>query len=316
MVQVVEENLTDVLDRADDLHTLTGNARTLHHGNNTEATEQRRTLVESVADSYQRALKRIVENSTRARDLHSAMSNDVELLTSSIPTLEEDVHQPLERLRTDVTARCLEEYMPTGQTPRKTSYQFPTALPQTDSRENVLAAFKERGRLRTPRLQRRSSKKPPQQQQILANPDNADAMIIDSDENEIDRSENNITSHSLREVDVNVSAGLMTTSTVTGTLAMDSTTTAATATATAAAAPPNSLSAGPSSSFSKSTYGGTTRAGSGSMMPPPAKRRRMTTETRATPGPDKGKTPVVKVEGRENSAMATYNMRSSRKGNV
>jgi kinesin family protein 11 len=50
------------------------------------------------------------------------------------------VHQPLADLRANISNTVLEEYQPTGHTPQRVSYLYPTELPQTGDHGHILAA--------------------------------------------------------------------------------------------------------------------------------------------------------------------------------
>ena len=92
------------------------------------------------------ALGALVGHATRARDelaatfdaagaraggLATAVAPTAAALADALPRLDVDVSAPLAALRAAVAAAPLAEYAPTGATPAKTVYAYPTTLPRT-----------------------------------------------------------------------------------------------------------------------------------------------------------------------------------------
>ncbi|KAJ5175732.1 Kinesin-like protein bimC [Penicillium canariense] len=58
-------------------------------------------------------------------------------LEQSTAPLYEEVRQPLSELRDNIQSHPMKEYVPTGVTPRKRKYEYPTDLPRTESHEGI-----------------------------------------------------------------------------------------------------------------------------------------------------------------------------------
>jgi kinesin family protein 11 len=55
--------------------------------------------------------------------------------------LDEHLCQPLGALREDISSTTIREYEPTGETPQKMQYQYPTELPRTQPAHALLAGM-------------------------------------------------------------------------------------------------------------------------------------------------------------------------------
>jgi kinesin family protein 11 len=71
------------------------------------------------------------------------METDINEIQETLEPLDEGVCQPLANLRSDIQTTILREYEPTGETPEKTQYQYPTELPHTAAHEALLAGIRD-----------------------------------------------------------------------------------------------------------------------------------------------------------------------------
>ena len=70
------------------------------------------------------------------------MSTKTATLQESLEPLDSVLRQPLSTLRENITSTQLQDYQPTGETPQKVQYSYPTALPRTEAHETLLAALR------------------------------------------------------------------------------------------------------------------------------------------------------------------------------
>jgi len=91
-----------------------------------------------VNHSYTSIGDHFVSTYDRVRDVGTDISSRTSSIQASLPPLTTTIQQPLSELRSNMTNAPLKEYIPTGETPQKTQYQFPTALPHTDPHEKLL----------------------------------------------------------------------------------------------------------------------------------------------------------------------------------
>jgi kinesin family protein 11 len=157
-------------------------------------------LSATVKSSYANIGDHFTSTYERVRDLGDEMSTKTSSLQDTLAPLESILQKPLIDLRSTITSTTLQEYQPTGETPQKIQYQYPTELPRTAPHENLLAA------LRRPS---RSSPSKPQMVPVIFN----DAMDGISSENNTATSTSLFsasmpatTTGGLREIDVNINA--------------------------------------------------------------------------------------------------------------
>lgn len=69
------------------------------------------------------------------------LQTDVDIHTSeleqSTAPLQEDVRQPLTELRSNIKSQPMQKYSPTGSTPKKRKYEYPTTLPNTEPHDSL-----------------------------------------------------------------------------------------------------------------------------------------------------------------------------------
>lgn len=142
-VRVVDEQLKDLDVQMRDLDDFVTRAR----AENAEHHKQHATSVEglsgTVGDSFSNISQHFVETYDRVRDLGEEMDTAAKTLTGTLPPLEEDVCRPLSNLREDINNTVLREYEPTGETPQKLTYEYPSTLPRTQPHEVLLAALED-----------------------------------------------------------------------------------------------------------------------------------------------------------------------------
>jgi kinesin family protein 11 len=70
------------------------------------------------------------------------MSAKTSTLQESLAPLDDVLRKPLTDLRENVSNTKMIEYEPTGETPQKVQYTYPTELPRTDAHESLLASLR------------------------------------------------------------------------------------------------------------------------------------------------------------------------------
>lgn len=56
-----------------------------------------------------------------------------------VATLQDDTRLPLQKLQTDILESTMADYMPTGETPQKREWSYPTQLSRTENHDTVIA---------------------------------------------------------------------------------------------------------------------------------------------------------------------------------
>jgi kinesin family protein 11 len=106
-----------------------------HHASHLQSLQG---LASTVNHSYTSIGDHFVSTYDRVRDVGTDISSRTSSIQASLPALTTTIQQPLSELRSNITNAPLKEYIPTGETPQKTQYQFPTALPHTEPHEKLL----------------------------------------------------------------------------------------------------------------------------------------------------------------------------------
>ena len=97
-------------------------------------------LAGNVQESYQSIGKHFETSYSRTKALESSMQERTDALTQTLPTLANggSIREPLHQLRDEMATAAITEYSPTGETPAKTSFSFPTVLPRTQDHDTLL----------------------------------------------------------------------------------------------------------------------------------------------------------------------------------
>lgn len=96
-------------------------------------------LCSTVRQSYARLGDEFVAGQDRVHFLNEAVTSETSALQASLNPLASAIQTPLSGLRQEITEAPMKEYCPTGETPQKTHYVFPTTLPRTEPHDRILA---------------------------------------------------------------------------------------------------------------------------------------------------------------------------------
>ncbi|KAI9726881.1 MAG: kinesin motor protein cin8 [Chrysothrix sp. TS-e1954] len=110
-----------------------------HHDSHVNSLQE---LGTTVKQSYLNIGEHFTESSTRTAEFSDELSDIVSSLSKDLDPLQQSVRDPLAHLREDVLASALTEYVPTGQTPQRVSYQYPRSLPRTEERDILIQRFR------------------------------------------------------------------------------------------------------------------------------------------------------------------------------
>lgn len=96
------------------------------------------TLSSTVEHSYENIGNHFTESYDRVKVLGGEMAAQTTLIRETLVPGFENIHKPLAELRQHIKDAKLREYEPTGETPRKTEYQYPQQLPRTAPRNLLI----------------------------------------------------------------------------------------------------------------------------------------------------------------------------------
>ncbi|KXX83167.1 Kinesin-like protein bimC [Madurella mycetomatis] len=140
-VRVVEEQMEDLDVQMQDLDDFVSRAKSHnadHHAQHGESVQNLNTTVEQ---SFSNISGHFKETFDRIQVLGEEMSADAKKFQEALEPLDENICQPLAELREDIQGTELREYEPTGTTPEKVKYEYPTELPRTGAHDTLIAAM-------------------------------------------------------------------------------------------------------------------------------------------------------------------------------
>ena len=137
-IRIVDAQMKDMASQMQALDDFVTRARKQNERHHTTHVDSLQGLASTVRQSYSSIGDHFVSTYDRVRHIGEDISTQSAALQASLPPLTSTTQQRLANLRSDITGAPLKEYSPTGETPRKTQYQYPTLLPRTESHDKLL----------------------------------------------------------------------------------------------------------------------------------------------------------------------------------
>ena len=137
-IRIVDAQMKDMASQMQALDDFVTGARSQNERHHSTHAESLSGLASTVRQSYSNIGDHFVSTYDRVREIGNDISNQCTSLQTSLPPLTLSIQQPLANLRSRVTGAPLREYVPTGETPQKMQYQYPTSLPKTQSHDKLL----------------------------------------------------------------------------------------------------------------------------------------------------------------------------------
>jgi len=141
-VRIVDEQMKDMesqMRALDDFVTRARSQNAQHHDSHTKSLQN---LSSTVKSSYSNIGSHFTSTYERVRDLGEEMSTKTATLQETLEPLDSVLRQPLSTLRENIVSTHIQDYQPTGETPQKVQYTYPTELPRTEAHETLLAALR------------------------------------------------------------------------------------------------------------------------------------------------------------------------------
>jgi kinesin family member 11 len=138
-VRVVDEQMRDLDEQMTSLDDFVTRARSQNAQHNDQHTTSLQGLSSTVEDSYANIGDHFRTTCSRVEELGSEMDIDIKTTEEALEPLLSDVCQPLADLREDISSTVIQEYQPTGDTPQKRTYEYPTELPRTQTHASLIA---------------------------------------------------------------------------------------------------------------------------------------------------------------------------------
>ena len=137
-IRIVDAQMEDMAKQMQALDDYVTRARSQNERHHLTHVTSLQGLASNVRQSYASVDDHFVCTHDRVREIGTFISTQSAAVQVSLIPLDSTIKQPLAKLRSEITGAPLKEYVPTGETPRKIQYQYPTTLPRTASHEKLL----------------------------------------------------------------------------------------------------------------------------------------------------------------------------------
>lgn len=137
-IRIVDAQMKDMATQMQALDGFVTRARSQNERHHSTHVESLSGLASTVRESYSGIGDHFVSTYDRVRDIGKDISTQSTALSVTLTPLASTIQQPLSELRANITDAPLKEYTPTGETPRKTQYQYPNTLPRTQPHSTLL----------------------------------------------------------------------------------------------------------------------------------------------------------------------------------
>ena len=137
-IRIVDEQMKDIdiqMRALDDFVTRARSQNTQHYDAHSQSLK---TLSNTAKVSYDSIGSQLATTYERSKSLSDDITEKQKLLGEALTTLDSTFQRPLSDLRANISCINLQEYEPTGETPQRTQYEYPTVLPRTEAHEDLL----------------------------------------------------------------------------------------------------------------------------------------------------------------------------------
>lgn len=140
-IRVVDEQMKDLDMQMTALDDFVTRARSENAGHHAQHEVSMAQLSDTVDSSFSNISSHYKDTFDRVHDLGEQMGSEIENLQEDLQPLDDSLCQPLSKLREDISNTALREYEPTGETPKRVQYQYPTELPRTAPHDVLIAGI-------------------------------------------------------------------------------------------------------------------------------------------------------------------------------
>ncbi|MCJ1379869.1 kinesin motor protein cin8 [Xylographa soralifera] len=137
-VRIVDAQMKDMALQMQALDQFVTRARSQNESHHESHLRSFEGLATSVKRSNANMEDHLNSTQERIRVYDTMMSEDGKTLKDTLVPLDSTLREPLTELRGHILGSALIEYTPTGETPQKIQYQYPSSLPRTGPHEKLL----------------------------------------------------------------------------------------------------------------------------------------------------------------------------------
>ncbi|KAG5981453.1 hypothetical protein E4U55_002919 [Claviceps digitariae] len=141
--RVAEEQTDDLDSQMEALDDFVSRAKLENASHHESHNQSLQSLSNTVEQSFGNMSAHFKTSFERITNLGEDMELDTNDLNDGLEPLESQLCQPLANLREAITSTSLQEYQPTGETPQKATYHYPTKLPRTQPHDVIVSKLDE-----------------------------------------------------------------------------------------------------------------------------------------------------------------------------
>ena len=130
-IRIVDAQMEDMAKQMQALDDFVTRARSQNERHHRTHVDSLQGLASNVSQSYSNIGDHFVSTYDRVKEVGADIDSQSKEVQATLPSLDTSLKDPLATLRSQISRAPLKEYTPTGETPQKTQYQYPTDLPQT-----------------------------------------------------------------------------------------------------------------------------------------------------------------------------------------
>ncbi|KAL8921701.1 MAG: hypothetical protein Q9208_005630 [Pyrenodesmia sp. 3 TL-2023] len=138
-IRIVDAQMKDIATQMQALDDFVTRARSQNERHHATHVSSLQSLSSTVNESYSSIGEHFTSTYDRVKNIGHGISEQSKALQDTLAPLTQNVQQPLSDLRSSIANAPLKEYVPTGETPQKTQYNFPTTLPRTEPHEKLIS---------------------------------------------------------------------------------------------------------------------------------------------------------------------------------
>ncbi|OAL33580.1 hypothetical protein AYO20_07087 [Fonsecaea nubica] len=141
-VKIVDAQLTQMSTQMGALDEFVTRARLQNDSHHTE----RLQCLNKAVSRAQDGLSSLEKESEQRREIFNHFAQEQEThrgeLEKLVGSLEAETRRPLQNIKAELSEATLIEYIPTGETPQKREWNYPTSLPRTENHEAIIARLR------------------------------------------------------------------------------------------------------------------------------------------------------------------------------
>lgn len=141
-VGIVDAQVKDIANQMQALDEFVMRARTQNDYQHEFHTKSLDGLADKVRSTYASVRGNLNGSEKQSKEFQEGISRQKATIQKPIDDITENIRAPLQELQSNIRETALTEYTVTGNTPKKTIYDYPTCLPETEDHETLLNRLK------------------------------------------------------------------------------------------------------------------------------------------------------------------------------